>query len=153
MKKIVLLLSLVLSCATLISCAKDISPNTYSTSQVGVASTVKKGVLVSKRAVSIDNNSGAGGLVGVGAGAVGGSLIGGSPTAHILGALGGAVVGGIAGNAADKAINHHQGFEYIVKLSSGKIISVAQVDDLPLQPHQHVLVIYGTTTRIVPDEG
>lgn len=45
------------------------------------------------------------------------------------------------------------GVEYIVKLNSGSIVSVVQAEDLRLKVKQHILVVYGATTRIVPDES
>jgi len=45
------------------------------------------------------------------------------------------------------------GYEYVIKLNSGAIISIAQTEGVPMNPKQHVLVIYGNTTRVVPDEG
>lgn len=48
---------------------------------------------------------------------------------------------------------HSHGFEYVIKMSSGAIISLVQTEDLQLKVKQHVLVIYGPTTRIVSDNG
>lgn len=45
------------------------------------------------------------------------------------------------------------GFEYVIKLNSGAIVSIAQTEDVQLKTKQRVLVIYGTTTRVVPDDG
>lgn len=49
------------------------------------------------------------------------------------------------------AENHTSGYEYIIKLDSGAMISVVQADTLQLKPKQRVLVIYGATTRVVAD--
>ena len=62
------------------------------------------------------------------------------------------------GNGLDVANNDNNlvrshGFEYVVKLSSGALISLVQTDDLALKTKQHVLVIYGETARIVADDG
>lgn len=136
-------------------CATNVSPNTYELSEVGVASKVVPGVILSKRAVTLDARrdnigTGAGAVIG----GVTGSALGGRSHArtNIAGAVGGAVIGGLVGSVADKAINKHQGFEYMVKLKHGNIISVAQSKDLEFFVNQRVLVIYGATTRIVPDE-
>ena len=45
------------------------------------------------------------------------------------------------------------GFEYVVRLNNGTIISVVQADAVKLKVKQHVLVIYGGNTRVVPDKG
>lgn len=50
-------------------------------------------------------------------------------------------------------ISRSHGYEYVVKLNSGNIISVVQADNIKLKTRQHILVIYGTTTRVVPDNG
>jgi outer membrane lipoprotein SlyB len=130
-----------IACAILVtifltSCAENPSPNIYTTPEVGVASKVNKGTVLSARAVVIDNNSGAGGLAGSVAGAAGGAALGNSASSVVIGAVGGAVVGGVLGNAVDK----------------GRIISIAQSDPVPFRVHQHVLVVYGALTRVVPDD-
>ena len=45
------------------------------------------------------------------------------------------------------------GYEYVIKLDTGSIVSVVQTENLHLEPKQHILVIYGTSTRVVADEG
>lgn len=49
-------------------------------------------------------------------------------------------------------ITRKPGYEYVIKLDSGSIISVVQTEDLNLEPQQHILVIYGKSTRVVPDQ-
>ena len=53
----------------------------------------------------------------------------------------------------DNSLVRSHGFEYVVKLSSGALISLVQTDDLALKTKQHVLVIYGDMARIVADDG
>ena len=50
-------------------------------------------------------------------------------------------------------INKSHGYEYVIKLNSGSIISVVQAENLKLKNRQHILVIYGANTRVVPDNG
>ncbi|MCA0402631.1 MAG: hypothetical protein LCH30_02415 [Proteobacteria bacterium] len=50
-------------------------------------------------------------------------------------------------------IDGGKGFVYVIKLNSGKIISVAQAEDLKLKVKQHILVVYGKHTRVLPDDG
>lgn len=78
------------------ACTSRIGADQYDTSAVGEVNRAVKGTVVSVRQISIASNNGAGTLIGGAAGGVAGSMIGGSDTAHILGAIGGAVVGGIA---------------------------------------------------------
>ncbi|CDZ77947.1 hypothetical protein BN59_02243 [Legionella massiliensis] len=50
-------------------------------------------------------------------------------------------------------IDGGQGYVYVIKLNSGTIVSVAQSEDLKLKVKQHVLVVYGKHTRVLPDDG
>jgi outer membrane lipoprotein SlyB len=150
-KKISSLLIALLLCACVTGCAQNVSPNTYSVAEVGVASKVVSGVIIDKRAVNIDANSGAGGLAGVVGGAAAGSTLGSGHANNVVGAVGGAVIGGLAGNAIDKAVNHHPGFEYIIQLKQGGTIAVVQAEETQFAVNQHVLLIYGAMTRIIPD--
>ena len=151
MKKIFSIIVMLVLCAEISGCAQNMSPNTYQASDVGKASKAVPGVIVAKRNINIDANSGVGGLAGAVAGGAAGSVIGGSTASNIIGAVGGAVLGGLAGNAIDKSVNHKQGIEYIIKLKDGSTVSVTQTEDMQLAIHQHVLIIYGKTTRIIPD--
>lgn len=139
---------------TLTGCATDVSPNNYAAGDVGVASKVVAGTIISKREIVINKSNGnIGTLAGGAAGAVGGSAIGGGDRANIVGGIGGALLGGVIGNAADKAINKSKGFEYMIRLTKDdSVISITQDKDLALAINQKVLVIYGAMTRIVPDE-
>lgn len=151
MNKVLAILAAAIFCCFLTSCGVSVSPNTYQASEVGVASKVVPGVIVAKRPVNIDANSGAGGLAGIAAGAAAGSTVGSGTAGNVVGAVGGAVVGGLAGNAIDKAVNHQRGFEYIIKLKKGSTISVVQSEEQPFRVNQHVLIIYGAMTRLIPD--
>jgi outer membrane lipoprotein SlyB len=46
-----------------------------------------------------------------------------------------------------------RGYEYVIRLNTGEIVSIAQAESLKFKPNQHVLVVYGNTTRVMPDEG
>ena len=151
MKKL-LIVSLGVTVTLLTGCGQNISTNTYQAAETGVASKVLYGTIIAQRPVAIDTSNNIGGLAGAGAGAVGGSAIGGSARSNIVGAIGGAVAGGIAGQAVDKAVNRKKGMEYIIRLNDGSTISVTQAHDLHLAVNQRVLVIYGATTRVIPDE-
>lgn len=132
-------------------CTNSSSTNIYRASNAGVASRVSKGIIVSKRMVKIEGNSGVGSIAGGIAGGAAGSTIGGSGAANVVGAVGGAVAAGIIGHELDQAINRKTGYEYIIKLKNGKTISVAQDKSIPLAIGQKVLIIYGATTRVIPD--
>lgn len=134
---------------SLAACAPNLAANSYSSDQVGVANNTVSGVIISKRIVKINKNTGAGGLLGVAGGAVAGSAIGGGTRANILGGIGGALVGGLAGNAIEKGISSSEGFEYIIRLNKGKTISVTQTADNNLAVGEHVRVIYGNPVRVI----
>ena len=136
----------------LTGCAPNVSPNAYTRSEVGVVSRTHKGKIISKRAITIDNPSGVGGLAGAVAGGAAGSQIGGNTAAGIVGAVGGAVAAGVVGHAVDKAVNNKIGYEYIIKLEDGKTVAVAQEKSVQLAVGQKVIVIYGAMTRIIPDD-
>ena len=53
----------------------------------------------------------------------------------------------------DDDITRKTGYEYVIKLESGVIVSIVQTENLNLKPKQAILVIYGTVTRVVADEG
>lgn len=152
MKKLYILIIISMISSLVTGCGMNVSPNTYDACEAGVASKAVHGTVIGKRRVNIDARGGVGGLAGTAAGAIGGSAIGGGDRAHLLGAVGGAVLGGVIGNAIDKKVNTHQAYEYIVRLRSGSTISVAQAQELEFQINQPVMVIYGPTTRIVPDD-
>ncbi len=151
-KKTLLISSALTLMTVLTACAPSVSPNTYSGSEVGVASRVVKGTVIGIRPVKIQQNTGIGAVAGGVAGGAAGSLIGNSTAVNIVGAAGGAVVGGLIGNEAEKQLSKDQGYEYIIQLDNNSTISVTQTQALQLSLNQRVLVIYGATTRIVPDD-
>lgn len=114
-------------CLLLGACSKDIAPGDYDATEVGQIKKVVPGVVLSKRAVNIHNKSTDNVPVTTATPSV--------PT------------------DSDNRIVRSHGFEYVVRLNSGAIISVVQTEDVQLKAKQHVLVIYGNNTRVVPDEG
>lgn len=151
MKKL-LLVSLCLVVSMISGCG-GVSTNSYKTAEAGVACKVLHGTVIAQRSVAINNTSEVGGLAGAAAGGVAGSAVGGSSRGNIVGAIGGAVIGGVAGHAIDKAVNTQSGIEYIIRLKKdNSTIAVAQANDLKLNVGQKVLIIYGATTRVIPDE-
>lgn len=150
MKNIFVIVLSTVMCVLISGCARNVNPNTYTAQEVGRPSRVASGVIISKRPVSIDANSGAGGLAGTAAGAAAGSAVGGSPAGNLVAMIGGAVIGGLTGDAIDKSVNHHQGFEYIIRLRKNHTISVVQAANMQFSVRQHVMVVFGRPTRIVP---
>ncbi len=136
---------------TLGACTADISPDDYYASSAGTVNTAKPCTVVSIRPVTVrSNDNNAGTLFGAAAGGVAGSTIGGGDTAHVLGAIGGALVGGIAGDAAQAELSKQTGFEYIVKLDNGTMVTVVQGNETIIQPGQRCFVLYGRQARVIP---
>lgn len=153
MKKILLLVFIVVAPSVFLGgCVHNTSPNVYSAGEFGVANKVKKGVVIAKRMIKIETPSDFGGIAGAAGGAAAGSMIGGKTAVNVVGGVGGAVVGGIVGHELDKAVNRRTGYEYIIKLVDGQTISIAQEKSVQLAVGQHVLIIYGAMTRVVPDD-
>lgn len=152
MKKLALMLILPLA-IVLSACTSNIGADQYATSSVGQVNRALKGTVVSVRQIAVSSDGPAGTLIGGAAGGVAGSMIGGSDTAHILGAIGGAVIGGIAGDAAQEGLSKQSGYEYVVELDNGNMVTVSQGNDVLLNPGQRCLVLYGDRARVVPYNG
>jgi len=108
-------------------CSKPKATGDYNDADVGKINKVVPGVIISQRLVNVYNkpvNSTA------------------ASTAVSTGAA-----------AMDNDVTRRHGYEYVIKLESGSIVSIVQTENLNLKPKQHILVIYGNTTRVVPDEG
>jgi len=60
----------------------------------------------------------------------------------------------IVNNAVDKNLGNQKGFEYIIKLHDGTTISLTlrESEKTQFTVNQHVLVLYGATVRIAPDD-
>lgn len=152
MKRFITLLVLPLMLAVS-GCAANIGANQYDTDSIGEVNRALKGTVVSVRAISVSSDSPTGTVIGGAAGGVAGSMIGGSDAAHILGAIGGAVIGGIAGDAAQEGLSKQNGYEYVVELDNGNLVTVSQGNDVLLNPGQRCLVLYGSRARVVPYYG
>ena len=112
---------------TITACSsKNIEPGDYDASEVGKLKKVVPGVLISKRPVRIHNPA---------AESVSTTDNNSTPATN------------------DDTLNRSHGFEYVIRLNSGAIISLVQTEDLNLQTKQHILVIYGKNTRVVADDG
>ncbi len=122
-------LNKIMACAIVIfcffssSCSKDLPPGNYDASEVGKVKKVVPGVIISMRPVNIQGTAEAAA----------------TPT--------------VTAAPVDANVTRTRGFEYVIKLSTGSIISVVQNEDLHLKTKQHILIIYGENTRIVANEG
>lgn len=126
--------------------------NNYNMDAAQKVSLVERGQVLSVRKVSVTGtNSQVGTLTGVGAGAIGGSAVGGDWRTNALGAIGGAVIGGVGGAAVDSVVNEQVGYEYLFQVDGGKLQSLTQVDSEPLPVGQRVLLIQGPPARLIVD--
>ena len=138
--------------ALLGGCAPSYSPDTYASTAVQQASKVEQGVVAGVRKVAVSASGATGAVTGAAAGGIAGSQapVGGVGTAFT--ALGGSLVGGLIGAGVERAAGDTTAWEYVVrKTSNGELVSVTQIDPVPLALGQKVLVIAGPQARIVPD--
>ncbi|MDR0726439.1 MAG: glycine zipper 2TM domain-containing protein [Rickettsiales bacterium] len=151
MKKFLMIPVLLL---TLGACASNLEADRYETSAAGKVNTVAEGVIMNVRAVTVATSDGTvGKLAGGIAGGAAGSMIGGNSAVNVIGAVGGAVLGGYLGDKAQQSLSKQTGYEYIVKLDSGKSITLTQGTDEKLSVGQKVYVLdanYGDRARIIP---
>jgi outer membrane lipoprotein SlyB len=141
----------VVALATLIGCAPDYSPNTYSGNAVQQANKVEPAIVVGFRQVHITANGTIGAVTGGAAGGVLGSQTDATGINSALGTVGGTLVGGLVGTTIEHATGDTTGWEYIVRKPNGDLLSVTQREPTPLLLGQKVLVITGNQARIVPD--
>lgn len=118
------------ACLLLNGCNKEMAPGDYDSAEVGKIKKVVPGVVISMRPVRLHNKNAEIGIT--------------SPASsrHIGESSG-----------SDSVTSRSHGYEYVIKLNSGSIISVVQAENIKLKTRQHILVIYGRNTRVVADNG
>jgi outer membrane lipoprotein SlyB len=137
--------ALCIALATLLAagCASSRSSEVYSRDQARKVHTVQMGTVQSVKLVQIEGTKSpvgaiGGGVVGAGVGQTIGKGTG-RTLATVLGAVGGAV----AGSAVEEAVTKKEGLEIIVKLDEGRMISVVQEADVPIQAGERVRILTG----------
>ena len=110
----------------LMACSKELHPGEYDANEIGKIKKVIPGTIISMRKVNLHKQ-------------------------HSESAATNTKPG--ADNFMEGGYNQTHGVEYVIKLTSGGIISVVQAEDLKLKNKQKILVIYGRNTRIVADKG
>ncbi len=138
----------------LMGCAGNLSNDTYDTAAAGKVNSVAEGTIINVRQVTVATEKGSIGSVAGGvAGGAAGSMIGGNTAVNVIGAVGGAVLGGYLGSKAEQGLSKQTGYEYIVKLDSGKAITLTQGSDEVFTVGQRVYVLdanYADRARIIP---
>lgn len=137
----------------LTACGANLNIDRYETSGAGHVNTVSEGVIINVRPVTIATEDGevgqlAGGIVG----GVAGSMVSDNALAQTIGTVGGAVLGGYLGGKAQEGLSMQRGMEYIVKLDSGKSVTLTQGDDVVFSVGQRVYVLdadYDERARII----
>ncbi|MDJ0942155.1 MAG: hypothetical protein QNJ30_01725 [Kiloniellales bacterium] len=128
------------------------SSDTYDAEDVGKVLSTAEGTVLSSREVEIEGSTGPVGALAGGAagGATGYGLTGGSGPITVLGAL----VGAGAGYLAESTFNDRDGYEYVVRMDDGRVVTLVQNrgdQEEPIKDGAPVLVQYGDTyTRIIP---
>jgi len=138
------------------ACAPSRTNSTYEGGQIGRASSVSRGVVLSMREVSVQGgqNGVLGTVIGGGAGAVAGSAIGGGSRANILGGIAGAVLGGLAGGAVEQGVTRGKAVEFIIREANApNPIAVVQTNEDSLKPGDAVLILRSDRIRLARDPG
>ena len=137
--------------AALAGCGPSLSPNTYSASATQQANKVDRGTVIGVRRVDVATSGDIGAATGGAAGGIAGSQTPGGSVGSAFGAIGGALIGGLVGTGVEHATTDTFAYEYIVRKTSGDLVSVTQKDAKPLTIGTKVLVISGAQARIVQD--
>lgn len=142
---------LLVSILLLGGCARDLGSDEFTDSDVNSVQQSYRGVIISRRQVTIrakdklgDNTTG---MIG---GGVGGALLGsqfGAGRGQVVGGVLGAAAGAIGGALAERALTTQKGMEYTVELTSGRVIAVMQGLTPLLEEGQSVFVLVPTKGR------
>lgn len=130
------------------ACAPANTGSTFAARDLGRASYVSYGTIVSSRPVQVAGTAGIGTLAGAAAGATAGSFIGGDTRSNILAGLGGAIVGGIAGSAIERGATGGTATEFVVREDRGGDIAVVQTNEEGLQPGDRVAISRSDRVRL-----
>jgi outer membrane lipoprotein SlyB len=115
---------------TATGCARNLSPNFYSSAEVGETIQTVEGTIVQVRTVTIgESDKLAGNVAGLAAGGVLGGVVGhqfGKGGGRQLATAAGAALGALGGAFAEQKLSEQQGFEYTVNLIDGRTVTVVQ---------------------------
>lgn len=143
MKKLLSTLACVILLSTLAACTNLQGQNVYEGNEIGKASDIEFGKIVSVKQIEVKGeNSGVGGIAGATAGGAAGAQVG-NGGGSIAGLIAGAIIGGVAGSMAEQAMKDRVGLLYVITKENGKTVSIAQniaKDDVPLKVGQRVMI-------------
>jgi outer membrane lipoprotein SlyB len=126
------------------------SSETYNSNEVGQVIDTSNAVVLSSRVVKISGEgeqSGYGPLLGGATGASAGYLIGGHDAYQVIGTVLGGLIGAGLGWAGEQSADSREGIEYVLRLGSGKDVTIVQSrasNEKPLVPGSSVLIQRGT---------
>jgi outer membrane lipoprotein SlyB len=131
--------------------------NRYSYADVGRASLVEFGTIITSRQVDIKGqNTGTGAVIGGTAGGLAMSGVG-SGNGNAAAVLGGVLVGAVAGAIAEQSMADRIGVEYTITLANGKTITLVQEQqkgDHMFASGERVMVqANGTYQRVLPADN
>lgn len=133
----------------LTACGIGDTNTTYERGEIGAQGRVEYGKIIDILPVTTAGTNAVGTVGGAVAGGAAGSMIGGNTAMHVVGAVGGALLGGIVGGTAEEAITKDTAYEFLVKKSTGSVVSVVQSNELHLRIGDNVyLTTVNGTTRI-----
>lgn len=136
-------------------CARNISSSSYDAQTVGSVSETYECVVVQVKKVMVEEgdyleNNHTGALMGGIAGGALGNAVG-NGRGRTVSTVAGALIGSYGGAMAEKALKNQEGLEYIVRLTSGKLVTVVQGLDNPLYSGQTAyLIISKGRSRVIP---
>ncbi len=141
--------TIALCCILVAGCASSKSGQVYSREEAQRVQQVKLGTIEYVKPVMIEGTKSA---VGTAGGAVVGGIAGstiGKGRGSVVAAVVGAIAGGLLGSAAEEGVTRQQGYEIMVKLDSGEIISVVQKADEEFKQGERIRVLSdGFKTRV-----
>ncbi len=135
------------------ACAADLGADDYTTESVGSVNRALRGTILSVRVVKIQDAGTGGSIIGGIAGAAAGTLLGGNDATKIVGGAVGAAAGAWAGSEAQQLASGQAGYEYVIELQNGNIVTLTQGADVKLNVGQKCIVLYGDRARVIPYGG
>lgn len=141
---------------TVAGCAREISPNVVSGPSVGATVRTERGVIVSRRVVTVKESDTLEGnrmglVLGGIAGGVAGNQVGGGFGRTVATGVG-AATGAAAGALLEQGVKTQTALEYVVRNEIGQLYTVVQGIDPALSPGQRVYIQLPSRgrARIVP---
>ncbi len=124
---------------------------TVAQSQVNVMRSVQTGVVVDVRPVVIEGDET---WIGTGTGASAGAILGsstGSGTSGALAGVAGGALGAIAGREVEEMMTRQDGFEMIIQLDDGSVVSIIQAANVYNPAIGDSVLVTGGNVRLNPN--